>query len=149
MANYRLRIGFLVGYTLTASFGSYTLTGQDAGLSYAASGAGPTPSAPFFDTYVAGSAGQAILTWILPSTTSNPLIPLSSYPVTSLVIYYNTVESGCYEGAPGVTKVSGITATDVARTISSIAAGTTWFSIAAVNINGTGDQSPAVKVVVT
>ena len=149
MANYRLRIGFPSGYQLTAVSGSYSLTGQTAVLSYAPSASGPTASSPTFTTYTAGSAGQAVLGWLPPTTTTNPLVPLASYPVTSFVIYYNTDESLCYLGAPGVTTISGISSASTSTTLSSIAAGTKYFSIAPVNSNGTGDQSPAVKVVIT
>lgn len=111
--------------------------------------AAPAPSSPTFLTYAPGTSGQAVLTWLLPSDTMDPFVLLSSYPITSLNIYHNTTEELCYAGAAGVTAITGITATDVSRTIGSLSAGTRWFSISATNANGEGIYSAAVKVIVT
>lgn len=60
MANYRLRIGFPSGYALTASFGSYILTGRDAALTYTAGG-GNTVTASFTASRTSGTGPMAVI----------------------------------------------------------------------------------------
>lgn len=69
MANYRLRIGFSSGYSLTADSGSYVLTGQDAGLTYTPIG-GNTVTASFTVSRSSGTAPFAVF-FDATGTTSN------------------------------------------------------------------------------
>lgn len=61
MANYRLRVGFSVGYSLSANAGSYSLTGMAAVLTYAGSSSNITSSVVASRTGGAGVTGVAPL----------------------------------------------------------------------------------------
>ncbi len=65
MANYRLRIGFLGAYPLTAEAGNYALTGQDALFSYvpAATGGSDTPPTTTNNVYIRSGGTGAGTSW--------------------------------------------------------------------------------------
>lgn len=99
------------------------------------------PDSPVFQTYTAGTSGQAVLGWLLPSGT-----------LTGQYIYYGTNALNCNPvgyAAAQCFRSSFLGASATSTTLTGITAGLTYFRLTASNANGESEESAQVSVTVT
>lgn len=119
-----------------------------------APGVGPAPSAPTLFKPTTPGAGQAQLTWRLPTTLMNKQPATGGNAVTAMTIYYNTGATAalaidaCRPGASGIQSISILNPAQVSRLVTGLATGIWAFTLSATNTYDEGTTSAPVSIAV-
>jgi hypothetical protein len=147
VANYRLRIGQLTGYTLPANSGVYLLTGVAANLTLTgAVGIGLAPSSPVFLRTTGSLVGQIPLSFLKPDYLANGTA-ITAQPVTQTRLYLFASETEARKGSSGSYSATVAAGTASTATFSSVSAGTYW--VCAECDNGAAVSYPSHPIQVT